>query len=192
MATQHLNQTQLAARWNISPRTLERWRGIGHEVGRLAALLGMRVLVWNRSSVQAEYLLEQTELEHLLANADIVSLHLQLNSETERIVNRERLALLKPGAVLINTARAELIDEAALVERLRAKEIAAALDVFHREPLPSNHPLCSLDNVILTSHSAWFTPQAVRRLLTTGLEVLREELASLTREMELGAPSRKA
>ena len=80
--------------------------GIGHEVGRLAALLGMRVLVWNRSSVQAEYLLEQTELEHLLANADIVSLHLQLNSETERIVNRERLALLNPGAVLINTARA--------------------------------------------------------------------------------------
>lgn len=156
--------------------------GVGHEVGRLAALVDMRVLVWNRSRVRADYFLEVAELEHLLANADIVSLHLALNSETKRILNRERLELLKPGAVLINTARAELVDEPALVEMLQAKKIAAALDVFHREPLPPNHSFCLLDNVVLTSHSAWFTPQAVRRLLTTGLETLRDELESLTRE----------
>lgn len=154
--------------------------GVGREVGRLAALVGMRVLVSNRSRVRADYLFEEADLEPLLANADIVSIHLALNSETKRILNRERLELLKPGAVLINTARAELVDELALVEMLKAKRITAALDVFHREPLPPDDPLCLLDNVVLTSHSAWFTPQAIRRLLTTGLETLRHEVDGLT------------
>ena len=91
---------------------------------------------------------------------DIVSLHLALTPETRGMIDRRRIGLLRPGAVLVNTARGDLIDQAALLDRLRIGDIAAGLDVFAEEPLPTGHPLLGLDNVTLTPHVAWNTGAA--------------------------------
>ncbi len=154
--------------------------GIGRATARLGAALGLRVIGWNRGAVHDDVPCERRALDDVLAEADIVSLHLGLNDETRGILDRRRLALLKPGAVLINTARGALVDQTALVELLATGRIAAAgLDVFAEEPLPPDHPLTRLANVTLTAHAAWMSPEAGRRLVRLGLEVLREELDRL-------------
>jgi phosphoglycerate dehydrogenase-like enzyme len=94
------------------------------------------------------------------------------------LIDRRRISLLRPGAVLVNTARGGLLDEAALVERLRQGDIAAGLDVYAQEPLPACHPLLGLSNVTLTPHIAWNTGAARRRLLEGGLLALREAMAA--------------
>jgi len=150
--------------------------GIGRAMVRLGAGLGMRVLAWNRSGVPDDLPAQAIELDDLLAQADVLSIHLTLNEGTRNFIDRRRLGLLKPGAILINTARGAIVDEAALIEALRDGRIAhAGLDVFTTEPLPAEHPLAVLPNVTLTAHAAFATREASERLLRTALEILAEE-----------------
>ena len=153
--------------------------GIGKVMVRLGAALGMRVLAWNRSGVPDDLPARATELDDLLARADVVSIHLSLNEGTRGLIDRRRLGLLKPGAILINTARGAIVDEAALIEALQDGRIAhAGLDVFTTEPLAADHPLARLPNVTLTAHAAFATREASERLLRTALEILAEERAA--------------
>jgi D-3-phosphoglycerate dehydrogenase len=153
--------------------------GIGTEMVKLGAGLGMNVIAWNRSGVSGDLPCEAVELDGLMARADVVSLHLLLNDETTAIIDRRRLALMKPDAILVNTARGALVDEPAMIEALRAGRLRhAGLDVFADEPLPAGHPLTSLANVTLTGHAAFMTREASTRLLRTALEYLREERAA--------------
>ena len=150
--------------------------GIGKEMVRLGAALGMTVLAWNRSGVPDDLPCSSVELDELLGRSDAVSLHLGLTEETTGLIDRRRLALMRPEAVLINTARGGLIDEAALIDALGSGQLAhAGLDVFDQEPLPADHPLCRLDNVTLTSHGAFLTEEATTRLYRWALEALRDE-----------------
>jgi D-3-phosphoglycerate dehydrogenase len=150
--------------------------GIGRAMVRLGAGLGMRVLAWNRSGVPDDLPAQAIELDDLLAQADVLSIHLTLNEGTRNFIDRRRLGLLKPGAILINTARGAIVDEAALIEALQDGRIAhAGLDVFTTEPLPPDHALAVLPNVTLTAHAAFATREASERLLRTALEILAEE-----------------
>jgi D-3-phosphoglycerate dehydrogenase len=143
--------------------------GIAAELARLAKGAGMTVIAWNRSPktfAGVEFL----DLESVLRTSDVVSLHLLLADETRGIISRERLSLLKPDAILVNTARGALVDEDAMVEALKTGRLRhAALDVFTTEPLPAGHPLTGLPNVTLSAHSAFRTAEANRNLLSAAL-----------------------
>jgi len=150
--------------------------GIGKAMVRLGAGLGMAVMAWNRSGVPEDLPCRAVELDDLLRSADVVSLHLVLNEQTEGFLDARRIGLLKPGAILINTARGAILDEAALIAALEAGCIAhAGLDVFAREPLAVDHRLARLPNVTLTAHAAFATREASERLLRMALELLAEE-----------------
>jgi D-3-phosphoglycerate dehydrogenase / 2-oxoglutarate reductase len=153
--------------------------GIGRALAALAAPLGLDVVGWNRSPIPAGIPCRMLPLDEVIASSDIVSLHLALNDETRGVIDRRRIGMLKPGTVLINTARGGLVDEAALVERLQQGDILAGLDVFADEPLAPAHPISRLDNVTLTAHAGWMSPEAASRLFRLGLEAMREELARL-------------
>lgn len=153
--------------------------GLGHsgrELARLVQPFGMRILAYSprADAAQAAALgVTLTSLEAVLREADFVSLHCRLTPETHGLLSAERLAMLKPTAYLVNVARGELIDQAALTDALRSRRIAAAaLDVFAVEPLPLTDPLLTLDNVILTPHwtastaDVWRTSAAT---MTTGM-----------------------
>jgi phosphoglycerate dehydrogenase-like enzyme len=113
-------------------------------------------------------------LDALLAEADIVSLHLPLTPQTARLLDDRRLALMKPGAVLVNTARGGLVDEAALVAALRSGRLrAAGLDVFADEPAKADNPLLALDSVVAAPHVAWLTPETLDRSLAVAIENCR-------------------
>jgi len=108
----------------------------------------------------------------LLSQSDVLSVHLLLSDETRHFLSAERLAKLRKGALLVNTARGAVIDEAALVAALKSGHIArAGLDVFETEPLPADHPLCSLPNVTLAAHSGFYTPEANETLLRRALDI---------------------
>lgn len=150
--------------------------GIGTRVAQLCGALGMRVLAWTRSP-STERLSEAgatyAELDDLLAASDIVTLHLPHTSDTDRLLSTERLRRMQPRSFIVNTARAELIDEDALVNALCDGRIAgAALDVFAHEPLPSDNPYRGLPNVILTPHIGFRTPEASRRSVAIALDNL--------------------
>jgi D-3-phosphoglycerate dehydrogenase len=151
--------------------------GIGREMIRLCAGIGMKVLAWNRSGVPGDLPCEAVGLDELLRRSDVVSVHLALNEYTRGLLDRDKLALLKPGAIFVNTARGAIVDEAALVEALREGRIAhAALDVFVEEPLPPDSPLRALPNTTLTPHAGFMTREASINLLRMALEILLEEL----------------
>jgi D-3-phosphoglycerate dehydrogenase len=117
-------------------------------------------------------------LDELLETSDVISLHLGLNAETRGFLDGPRIALLKPRAILVNTARGALVDEPALIAALEAGRLGhAALDVFAEEPLPTGHPLTRLANVTLTAHAGFKTPEASRRLLMLGIDLAARDLA---------------
>src|SRR5215470_8139062 len=139
--------------------------GIAQEVARIALGSGMRVIAWNRTGKTFAGV-EFVSIEKLLADSHVVSLHLLLNDETRGVLSRERIALMRPGAILINTARGALVDEAAMIDALKSGHIRhAGLDVFNIEPLPTDHPLTKLPNVTLSAHSAFRTPEASENLI---------------------------
>ncbi len=125
---------------------------IGRAVARRAQGFGMRVLAWSRSGCQVQGV-ETVDLERVLAESDFVSIHVALAEETRALIDRRALAAMKPGAVLVNTARGGVVDEMALAEALASGRLAAAgIDVFEREPLAGDHPLVGLENAVLTPH----------------------------------------
>lgn len=154
--------------------------GIGAELARMASALGLEVLAWNRSGVDPAIPAKAGPLETVLAESDIVSLHLALNEGTRGLLDAERLALMRPGAILVNTARGAIVDETALVAALGEGRLGhAALDVFAEEPLPMEHPLTTLGNVTLTAHAGFMTREASIRLLAMALDLVAEERAKL-------------
>jgi phosphoglycerate dehydrogenase-like enzyme len=139
---------------------------VGRHVAHLARAFGMTVLSWSRAGAPRE-------LDELLGVSDVVSIHATLSPETRGLIDARRLALMKPTACLINTARGAIVDTRALVEVLREKRIAGAgLDVFEEEPLPAGHPLTKLDNVVLTPHLGWPTDEAYERFADAAADVL--------------------
>jgi D-3-phosphoglycerate dehydrogenase len=147
--------------------------GIGREVVRIARGIGMEVIAWNRTARSDEGV-PLVDLDTLLARADVVSLNLALNDETRGIIDAKRIARMKPGVILINTARGALVDEAALIAALESGQIArAGLDVFHAEPLAKDHPLTRLDNVTLSSHAAFRTLEASMTLMRRAIDIVR-------------------
>jgi len=145
--------------------------GIGTEVARIAAGSGMRVLAWNRSPKSAPGV-TFVDLDTLLAESHVLSIHLLLNDETRGFLSAERIAKMRKGAVLVNTARGAIVDEAAMIAALRSGHLRhAALDVFNTEPLPAGHELTTLENVTLSAHSAFRTPEASEKLLRMALDI---------------------
>jgi len=154
---------------------------IGKAVAGRAKSFGMPILGYDAVQPSEEFLqtvgMECVPLEQLLAQADFLSLHCTLNDSTRHILNRERLALMKPTAVVINTARGALIDEQALTEALTTGKIfGVALDVFEVEPLPEQSPLRKLQNVLLSPHNANASPSAWKRVHENTLKNLLEGL----------------
>jgi phosphoglycerate dehydrogenase-like enzyme len=170
--------------------------GIGELGGRTVGLIGFgaipRILapiltamdcsvIYTARMALADPAVSYRALDHLLTEADIVSLHLPLVPETTRIIDSAALARMKPGAILINTARGGLIDQAALVDALASGRIAGAgLDVFETEPLPDGDPLLNLQNVVVTPHIAWLTTGTFDRSFVLAAENCRR--------IESGAP----
>jgi D-3-phosphoglycerate dehydrogenase len=147
--------------------------GIGLEIARIARGIGMDVIGWNRTA-RPEHDVPLVDLDTLLAQADVVSLHLALNDETRGLLGGARIARMKRGAMLVNTARGALVDEAALIEALRSGHIAqAGLDVFHVEPLKPDHPLARLENVTLSSHAGFRTLEASMTLMRRAIDIVR-------------------
>ena len=139
--------------------------GIAAEVARIALGSGMRVIAWNRSPKKHPKV-EFVELEELLTESDVVSIHLLLNDETRGLISRACIEAMKPGVILVNTARAAIVDEEAMIDALKSGHIRhAGLDVFNTEPLPKDHPLTKIANVTLSAHSAFRTPEASENLI---------------------------
>lgn len=140
---------------------------IGQEVMRIAKALDMNILVYTRTPRPDEDGVHYTSLEEVLKNSDYVSLHCPLTPETRHLINAQTLALMKPSAFLLNTARGALIDEPALIEALQAGTIAgAALDVQETEPPAQDNPLYTMENVILTPHMGWKGLETRKRLVS--------------------------
>jgi phosphoglycerate dehydrogenase-like enzyme len=151
----------------------------GRPVARIAAAFGMGVLAWDRDPGRAypddEPVTERLPLDDLLERSDVVSVHLRLSPESTGLLDRERLARLRPGAILVNTARGAIVDEEALLEALGAGRLAGAgLDVFATEPLPADHPLRTAPNVVLTPHIGW----KVEEVFAEWVEIAAEQLAA--------------
>ncbi|SNS37641.1 D-3-phosphoglycerate dehydrogenase [Tardiphaga sp. OK246] len=139
--------------------------GIAAEVARIALGSGMKVIAWNRSP-KTHPGVEFTDMETVLSQSDVVSIHLLLNDETRGMITRERIGQMKKRAILVNTARGAVVDEAAMIDALRSGHLRhAGLDVFDIEPLPANHVLTTLPNVTLSAHSAFRTPEASINLI---------------------------
>jgi D-3-phosphoglycerate dehydrogenase len=138
---------------------------IGARMAGYGTALGMTVLAWSQNLTDeraAAAGARRVDKDVLLAQADVVSLHLVLSPRTRGVVGAAELARMKHGAILVNTSRAALVDEDALVGALREGRIAAGLDVFEREPLPATHPLATLRNAVLTPHLGYSTLDVYR------------------------------
>jgi D-3-phosphoglycerate dehydrogenase / 2-oxoglutarate reductase len=147
--------------------------GIAAEMARLALGAGMQVLAWNRTP-KAYPGVKFVELDELLASSRVISLHLLLNDETRGFISCERIAKMQDGVILINTARGAVIDESALLAGLASGKVGhAGLDVFDIEPLPKDHALTKVENVTLSAHSAFRTPEASDNLIEASLNHCR-------------------
>ena len=139
---------------------------IGMEVIKVAKALGMNILVYTRTPKADGDGIRYVSLDELLENSDYITLHCPLNDQTKHMINKETIAKMKPSAVIINTGRGPLINEAELCEALAAKRIAGAgLDVQEVEPPAEDSPLYTLDNVIITPHMGWKGLETRQRLV---------------------------
>ena len=167
---------------------------IGQAVLRRAKVFGMELLGNDIREIELDFLqefrIEMTSLEDLLTRSDFISLNVDLNPTSRGLINEQNLSLMKPTAVLINTARGPVIEERALITALQQGTIAgAALDVFEREPLQQDHPFLEMDNVLLAPHNANSSPAAWERVhwntirnLLIGLGLPTEDLDRFIRE----------
>ncbi|AMB99344.1 hypothetical protein AWM75_04720 [Aerococcus urinaehominis] len=149
---------------------------IAQAVARIATAFGMRVIYWNhRPKVVAGVPGVQVEWLDLVSQADIVSLHVPLTNQTNQMINQEIFSVMKQTAWLINTARGPLVNQEDLSMALKNKQIAGAgIDVIDQEPMPADHPLLGLDQVLITPHVAWASKQARQRLI----QVVADNIAS--------------
>jgi phosphoglycerate dehydrogenase-like enzyme len=149
---------------------------VGRHVADLAAAFGTRVLAWGPRVTAADAAAARAEyrpLDDLLRECDVVSIHAALTPESRGLIDARRIGLMKPTAYLVNTARGAIVDEGALVRALEERRIAgAALDVFEREPLPADHPLTRLTNVVITPHLGWPTDEGYARFASAACDVL--------------------
>jgi phosphoglycerate dehydrogenase-like enzyme len=168
---------------------------IGTRMAGFGRYLGMRVLAAGLTLTEeraAAAGATMVPLDTLLRESDVVTLHLRLSDRTRGLVTARHLALMKPTAYLVNSARGPLVDEAALVEHLRARRIAgAALDVFDREPLPADHPLLALDNVVLTPHTGFVTRETYEGFFGTAVEQIVAWLDGKTPPRALNPEARR-
>jgi len=155
---------------------------IGRALARIGAAMGMSIIAHDEYPPDAETLagleVEFVEMDDLFRQADVISLHCPLTPATEHLVNAERLALVKPTAVLLNTSRGPLVDNQALADALEAGAIAGAgLDVLDVEPPPIDNPLLQAPNCIITPHVAWYAQASRQRLMNIAVENVRAFLA---------------
>ncbi len=166
---------------------------IGRRVAAIARALGMTVLAWSFRRDDARLAragARPVPLETLLREADVVSLHLRLSAETRGFLGRDRLALMKPEAFLVNTARGALVDKDALLEALRHGRLAGAgLDVFHEEPVPAGDPLPALPTVVLTPHIAGMTREVIEAGLHRAVENIENFLRGAPTDLVVAPPT---
>jgi D-3-phosphoglycerate dehydrogenase len=154
---------------------------IGRRVARRAQAFGMQVIVAFDPAVRSEAASElgvtMQPLEAVLSQADYLSLHVPLTEDTRHLLNADRLALMKPTAVIINTTRGAVIEEAALVAALQHGRLAGAgLDVYEREPISPDNPLRTMENVVLSSHAAWYSEDALRDMKIKAAQAVADVL----------------
>lgn len=150
---------------------------IGRETARIADAFGMRVIGWNRGPPKEDAPIEVMALNAVFEIADAVVLHIAHTPETEGMIGVEQLGRMKPGAILVNVARGEIVERDALLAALRDGPLGhAALDVFDTEPLPGNDALLDFQNVTLSAHAAWNSPEAAERLMSIGFDLARAPL----------------
>jgi glycerate dehydrogenase len=147
---------------------------IGQAVGKIAAAFGMEVLAYSRRGGFPN----SVSLDTLLQRSDVVSLHCPLTPETTGLINRETIAKMKDGAILLNTSRGAALDEAAVAQALASGKLrAAAVDVAAREPIPADSPLLTAPNCIITPHMAWAPKESRQRILDTTMDSIRAFLS---------------
>lgn len=152
---------------------------IGLAVAQRVSGFGAQVIAWNRTPRETPGV-ERVELDELFERSDIVSIHAAMSADTHHLVSAERLAKLKDGAIVINTARGGLIDESALLQELTSGRLSAGLDVFEQEPLAADSPLMALDNVVLVPHLGSATAATRRAMMECALANLMAGLAGKT------------
>jgi phosphoglycerate dehydrogenase-like enzyme len=165
---------------------------IGREVAKRLRPFDVQLIYFDPQRLtpdrEAELGLTFKPLDHLLRLADVVSLHIPLTDGTRNLIGTRELGLMKFNGILINVARGECVDETALAERLRAKKLGGAgLDVFSREPIPSDHPMLGLDNVILTPHIAGATNEVRERVVRMAVDNLAQVLQGRPAQFVLNA-----
>jgi D-3-phosphoglycerate dehydrogenase len=147
--------------------------GIGREMARIASGVGLEVIAYNRSARPAASV-AMVGIDELLRQSDIVSLHLGLNDETRGFLDRTRLQMTKPGVIVVNTARAGVVDEAALIDLLKSGHVGHyATDVLAKEPPNPDEPLLKLDNVTLTAHAGYNTPEAAITMYRRAIDLAK-------------------
>ena len=163
---------------------------IAQLVAQLAKAFGMKVVSCSRSlnaEAAAKYGVDSVSMEVLLASSDVISLHLHLNEDTEGLFSSELLHSTKPGVVIVNTAREQLLDETALIELLKSGHVGAmATDVFIEEPLPQNRPFTKLDNVVMSPHNAYNTPDATAAICDVAIDNLEVYFAGNPKNVATG------
>ena len=147
---------------------------LGSRVATIAKALGMKVNAWSQNLTKEkcdEAGVGYLPKDELMATSDVITIHVILSKRTRGLITREDLARMKPSSYLINTARGPIVDEDALLDMLRGRKIAGAgLDTYSVEPLPVDHPLRKLDNVILTPHLGYVTEEGYRRYYSDMVE----------------------
>ncbi|MBL8219669.1 MAG: hypothetical protein JNL62_10585 [Bryobacterales bacterium] len=156
---------------------------IGRQFARLGQGIGMKVVAWTMHPNPALGF-DLVELDDLLRTSDVVSVHLRQSPQTLGFLGRKQLAMMKPGSILINTARGPIVDEAALIDALQSGHLAGAgLDVFDLEPLPNGHPLTRCETAVLTPHCAGVTPEVLEAGLALSIENVFSFLAGAAKNV---------